>query len=153
MGNETSLGETIREWLGVAGGVIASITALVLWGRPVWSSFWPIRIVPLEPAHTLTYPSLKDAKVMEKKIFARVETFKRTSGPITSLTAYIQGMELIKLNLLADYHQPPTGIDEQSLTFGTLPDKDYKDKKLVIVAECRMRKGRLAIKKKISIKE
>jgi hypothetical protein len=146
-----TIAEVVREWIGVVGAAIAIPTAFyLLWRELMLPSFWPIRIVGLEPAEISDTDQDKDT-YGGTVVRVKVETLKRTSGPITKLTAYIEGMEDIKLNLLSPYRQPPKGIGEQILTFGTLPDGQYQGKELVMVAECRMRKGKMAIKKKISI--
>jgi hypothetical protein len=146
-----AIAEVAREWIGVVGAAIAIPTALyVLWRHLMLPSFWPIRIVCLESAEISDTPQDKDT-YGGTVVKVKVETLKRTSGPITKLTAHIEGLETIELNLLGPYHQPPMGIDEQTLTFGTLPNGQYREKNLVVVAECRMRKGKMAIKKKISI--
>ena len=145
--------EAVREWVGLIGGLAGIAVALRIWGKPMLGSFFPIRIVPLEKAYTVAHQGVRNEVILDElMIKVRVETLKRTTGPITKLNAYVKELELGMLDLLPPYHQPPLGIDEQTLSFGFLPNGEYQGKTLVIVAQCRMRKGKRAIKKSVLIR-
>ena len=141
---------------GIVTGVILGIIALLGAGeagrRKMLPSIWPVRMVLLRPAR-ISYQQGFTTSPQPKQVSVKVEILKRTDGPLSKVYATVDG-EI--LDLLKPYSQPQAGISEQTLNFGkvtlgTSPERNLHGSELVVIVECRLRKGRWAIRKKVPI--